>query len=372
MRVSICILFSLLSSSYFSAAQSSQEKLISIREIPHTAVKNQANSSTCWSFSTLSLIEAQTLRSGLGEFDLSEMYVVRNIYIDKARNYILRQGAAQFGPGGLGHDVIHAINDYGIVPESVYSGLPLGAKSHDHNKLDKKLKGYLDSLLEKRPLPANWLNGYEVILNDYIGKPPESFKYKEKIYTPRSFAKEVLRFKVDDYVKITSFTHFPFYTSSILQIPDNYANEKYFNVPLDELIKITDEAIAKGYSVMWDGDISNPNFRYKDGFAMLWKEMPLNSQINPDAEESMYDQLIRQQLFENLTTQDDHLMHIVGLEKSPKGKKFYLVKNSWGTNSSAKGYVKISEGYFAINTITLIVPKAALSNTVKSRLGLLK
>jgi bleomycin hydrolase len=353
-------------------AQAARTELAPIKEIPHTPVKNQANSGTCWSFSMLSLVESQAIKAGIGEFDLSEMFVVRNIYIDKARNYILRQGAAQFGPGGLGHDVLKAVSDYGIVPESVYSGLTLGAKAHDHGKLDKKLKSYLDSLLEKRPLPANWLSGFEIILNDYIGKPPETFTYKEKIYTPRSFAKEVLKFKADDYVKITSFTHFPFYQSAVLQIPDNYANEEYYNLPLDEMIKVVDESITKGFSVMWDGDISNPNFRHKDGFAMQWKEMPLSTSIDPDAEETMYDQLIRQQLFENLTTQDDHLMHIVGLEKTTGGKKFYLVKNSWGAGSAAKGYIKISEAYFAINTITLIVPKAALPSSVRSRLGILK
>lgn len=364
-------LFFFVLASFEIAAQGSAD-MVKVLEIPHTNVKNQANSSTCWTFSTLSLIESQALKAGLGEFDLSEMFVVRNIYIDKARNYILRQGAAQFGPGGLGHDVVHAVSDYGIVPESIYSGLPLGAKSHDHGQLDKKLKAYLDSVLQKRPIPADWLTGYEVILNDYIGRPPETFNYKEKTYTPKSFASEVIKFKADDYVKITSFSHFPFYTSAILQIPDNFANQSYFNLPLPEMIKVADECLSKGYSFMWDGDISNPNFRHKDGFAMLWKQMPLNSAIDPNAEEAMFDQQIRQQLFENLTTQDDHLMHIVGLEKTKSGKKFYLVKNSWGTGNASKGYVRISEAYFAINTITLIVPRAALSNAMRSRLGILK
>jgi bleomycin hydrolase len=294
---------------------------------------------------------------------------VRNIYFDKARNYILRQGAAQFGPGGLGHDVINAVSTYGIVPESVFSGLALGKKLHDHGAMDKKLKMYLDSLLDKRPLPANWIEGYERILNEHLGTPPSTFTYNEKTYTPKSFAKEVLRFKRDDYVFITSFTHVPFYKPFILQIPDNYANESYLNVPLHEMMALVDETLNKGYSLMWNADISNTNFRHKDGYAMFWKDSQLTGAIDPDADEGMYDQLIRQQLFENLTTQDDHLMHVIGIEKTKKGKKFYNVKNSWGNGGASKGYIKVSEAYFAINTMTLIIPKAALSSGIKAKLG---
>jgi bleomycin hydrolase len=344
--------------------------LVSIRQTPHTPVKNQANSGTCWSFSTVSLLESQALRAGLGEFDLSEMFIVRNIYIDKARNYLLRQGAAQFGPGGLGHDVINAVSNYGIVPESVFSGLPLGKKSHDHGEMDKKLKLYLDSLLDKRPLPGNWVQGYERILNDYLGVPPSTFTYKEKTYTPRTFAKDVLKFKRDDYVFITSFTHAPYYKPFILQIPDNYANESYYNVPLNELLTLAEESLNKGYSFMWNADISNTNFRHKDGYAMLWKDSQLTGVLDPDADEAMYDPLVRQQLFENLTTQDDHLMHVVGIEKTKKGKKFFNVKNSWGSSTVTKGYVKVSEAYFAINTMTLIIPKSALSSTLKGKLNI--
>jgi bleomycin hydrolase len=350
--------------------EASPFELVSIRQTPHTPVKNQANSGTCWSFSTVSLLESQALRAGLGEFDLSEMFIVRNIYIDKARNYLLRQGAAQFGPGGLGHDVINAVSNYGIVPESVFSGLPLGKKSHDHGEMDKKLKLYLDSLLDKRPLPGNWVQGYERILNDYLGVPPSTFTYKEKTYTPRTFAKDVLKFKRDDYVFITSFTHAPYYKPFILQIPDNYANESYYNVPLNELLTLAEESLNKGYSFMWNADISNTNFRHKDGYAMLWKDSQLTGVLDPDADEAMYDPLVRQQLFENLTTQDDHLMHVVGIEKTKKGKKFFNVKNSWGSSTVTKGYVKVSEAYFAINTMTLIIPKSALSSTLKGKLNI--
>lgn len=339
--------------------------------VDHTPVKDQAETGTCWSFSTTSLLESQTLRSKLGEFDLSEMFIVRNIYMDKARNYILRQGNAQFGPGGLGNDVINGIAKYGAVPENVYSGLLLGKKSHNHQELDSKLKAYLNNVLVNRPIATDWMKGFQAILDDYLGKVPETFTYNEKTYTPLTFASEVLQFRKDDYVFITSFTHHPYYKPFILEIPDNYASESYYNVPLNEMIGLVEQGLQNGYSIMWDADVSNKNFRQNDGFALNWKEgQTIITPIDPEMEEAPYNENIRQQLFENLTTQDDHLMHLVGLEKSKKGKKFFLVKNSWGSVGPFKGYIKVSEAYFAINTITLVVPKDALSPTLKAKLGL--
>jgi bleomycin hydrolase len=355
-------------------AQSSADKTngpVLLKQTDHTPIKNQANTGTCWSFSTTSLVESQTLHTGLGEFDLSEMFTVRNIYTEKAKNYILRQGTAQFGPGGLGHDVINAIARFGAMPESVYSGLLLGAKSHDHEKLDTKLKFYLDSLLRIRPIPSDWMKGFQSMLDDHLGKAPETFTYKEKVYTPISFASEVLKFKRDDYVYITSFTHHPFYEPFILEQPDNYANGAYYNIPLNDMIKLVKAAVENGYSVMWDADVSNINFKQKDGYALQWKEgYQITKPIDPDREEAIFDQTIRQQLFENLTTQDDHLMHIVGLEKTKQGKTFFWVKNSWGEVGPFKGYIKVSEAYFAINTISLVIPKAVLDNTMKTKLGI--
>lgn len=342
-----------------------------LKRVPYTPIKNQASSGTCWSFSITSLVESQTIKNGLGEFDLSEMFTVRSIYIEKARNYILRQGKAQFGPGGLGHDVIYAMENYGALPESVYSGLMLGEKYHNHNKLDARLKLYLDSLLTMRPLPNDWMRGFQSILDDHLGKPPETFLYKEKQYTPKTFASKVLHFSAKDYVTITSYTHHPFYTSFILETPDNFLNGAYYNLPLDEMIRLTERAIELGYSVMWDADVSNEFFRQKDGFAMQWKDEAFrNRDINADDEELKYDQAMRQALYENLTTQDDHLMHLVGLEKSKGGKKFFMVKNSWGEVGPYKGFIHVSEAYFAVNTISLVLPKAVLDNALQIKLGL--
>lgn len=342
------------------------------KSIAATPVKNQAMTGTCWCFSSTSMIESQCLKKNLGELDLSEMFTVRNIYLEKARNYVLRQGHAQFGEGGLGHDLIRAIATYGAEPESVYSGLKPGNKMHNHGKMVGDLQKYLDSILKVIPLPENWIAGYQKILDEGIGMPPESFDYKGKNYTPKSFGSEVLKFNSNDYVNITSFTHHPYYTPFILEVPDNFSNGSYYNLPLNEMIQLVENALKGGYSVLWDADVSNEGFMQSRGVAILpdpKAKITDKAMVNAgNATEAKWDATKRQQLFENLTTQDDHLMHITGIEKSSSGKTYFLVKNSWGDIGPDHGYINVSEAYFAINTISLVVPKEALSKGLLEKL----
>jgi bleomycin hydrolase len=347
---------------------------VTVKSIAATAVKNQGLTGTCWCFSTTSLIESQCLRQSLGEFDLSEMFTVRNTYIDKAKNYLLRQGHAQFGEGGLGHDLINAIAKYGAMPDSVYTGLPLANRAgHDHGKLVQKLKSYLDSLVAVKIIPEDWQQGYEKILAEEIGIPPAKFSYKGKEYTPRTFAADMLKFNAADYVYLTSFTHHPYYESFIIEVPDNFSNGAYYNLPLDELLQVTKEALNNGYSVLWDADVSNTGFQQKMGMAVNFDNVPNNVKrkgdlLSGEAKDGKWDAATRQKLFENLTTQDDHLMHIVGLEKAKTGNTFFRVKNSWGDVGPRHGYINVSEGYFAINTISLIIPKAAIDKKLIEKL----
>jgi bleomycin hydrolase len=334
-----------------------------------TSVKNQAASGTCWCFSTTSLIESECIKSTKQELDISEMFTVRNIYIEKAKNYILRQGKSQFGEGGLGHDVTRAIGLYGAMPESIYSGLKDGQTGHNHQKLSVELQQYLDSILKRRPLAADWLNTYTAILDKYLGTPPSEFSYEGKTYTPQTFAKQVMKFNANDYINITSFSHHPYYSSFILEAPDNFANGFFYNLPLNEMTSLVKDAINKGYTVMWDADVSNEGFQQKNGLAL--NVANANAQITDiDMKEDPYNADTRQRLYENLTTQDDHLMHLVGIEKSKGGKFFFIVKNSWGKVGPFEGYINVSEPYFAINTVSLVVPKAALSKELLSKLGL--
>jgi bleomycin hydrolase len=276
------------------------------KSIAATSVKNQSMTGTCWCFSTTSLIESQCIKNNFGEFDLSEMYSVRNIYFEKAKNYILRQGHTQFGEGGLGHDLIRSIATYGAMPEEIYSGLKTGRQQHNHVKLVDSLKHYLDSIINIKPVPDNWLTGYKNILNDAIGMPPENFKYKGRGYTAKTFAAEVLKFKADDYVNITSFTHHNYYEPFVLEVPDNFSNGSYYNIPLNEMIQLTKDAINSGYSVLWDADVSNSGFQQKMGSAVDLSNLPAGVKtkmgvINGEVKEGDFDADRRQALFENLT-----------------------------------------------------------------------
>jgi bleomycin hydrolase len=344
-----------------------------LKSIAATTVKNQAMTGTCWCFSTTSLIESQCLKNNGTDLDISEMYSVRNTYIDKAKNYVLRQGHAQFSEGGLGHDLINAIAKYGAVPESVYSGLKPGQTMHNHQALVSSLKKYLDSILKSGTVSEDWLTAYTKILDSSLGTPPEKFAYNGKEYTPQSFASDVLKFNAADYVYITSFTHHPYYEPFIVEVPDNFSNGAYYNLPLDEMLQVTKDALNSGYSVMWDADVSNEGFQQKMGAAVNFNNLPgtlkrKGDLLNGEAKDGKWDAATRQKLFENLTTQDDHLMHIVGLDKAKNGNTFFRVKNSWGDVGPYHGFIRVSEGYFGINTISLVIPKAAISKKLLEKL----
>ncbi len=347
---------------------------VPIKTIAATPVKNQDITGTCWCFSTTSLIESQCLAQNTGELDLSEMYAVRNTYIDKAKNYVLRQGKAQFSEGGLGHDVINAIAKYGAMPESAYSGLLPGKTQHNHGALLSTLKAFLDNYIAEKVYTNNWLTKFTTIIDSALGTPPEKFAYNGKQYTAKTFAADVLKFNAADYVYITSFTHHTYYQPFVIEVPDNFSNGAYYNLPLNEMLQLTKDAVNNGYSVMWDADVSNDGFQQKMGTAANFSNLPAGAAkkgdlITGQAKDGKWDATIRQQLFENLTTQDDHLMHITGLEKSKSGNTFFRVKNSWGDVGPRHGYINVSEGYFAINTISLIVPKAAINKKLLEKLN---
>jgi bleomycin hydrolase len=256
--------------------------------------------------------------------------------------------------------VIRTIATFGAVPESAYSGLTQGEKVYDHEMLFKELRKYLDSTLKTKGgvLQADWQPGYNKILDNYLGPLPEKFLYNGKQFTAATFAANILKFNPDDYINITSFTHHPFYSQFILEVPDNFSNGSYYNLPLQDMIQLVKDALNNGYTIMWDADVSNSGFNGKKGLAM---NLSAGQQMNPESKEDNVDAGTRQHLFENLTTQDDHLMHIVGIEKNKDGRTFFIVKNSWGDVGPYRGHLHVSENYFALNTISLVVPKAALS-----------
>jgi aminopeptidase C len=359
-------------------------------DLKATSVKNQASTGTCWCFATTSFIESELLRMGKGDYDLSEMFIVRYTYIDKLKDNYLRSGKGNADEGGLAHDWMKIFTDKGIVPEEVYSGLNYGSATHNH----MELKAYTDAVgkvaVDLKKESPQFFMILDAILDTYLGKVPETFTYRGVSYTPQSFAKS-LGINPDDYVEITSFTHFPFYTQGVLEVPDNWRMERFYNVPLDELIEVMDYSFNKGYTVDWDGDVSESSFSRQSGVAV----MPLTpapergmigSRTRPDrsfqspmgqeniatpAPELNVTQEIRQTGYESFSTTDDHLMHLTGISKDQNGTKYYKTKNSWGPNRGPyAGYWYMSEQYVKAKTISIMVNKAGIPAEIKKKLGI--
>jgi aminopeptidase C len=385
-------------SALFSVALSAQEKtpeskgylFTTVKEHSVTPVKNQSRSSTCWSFSTISFLESELLRTGKGEYDLSEMFIVSNAYYDKADKYIRTNGNINFGPGSSFGDALTIWKTYGIVPDEVLPGLNYGEDLHTHNEMDAVTSGYINAL-DKNPngkLSTAWKDGFRGILDAYLGKIPEKFVYKGKEYTPKSFAQE-LGINPDDYVSITSYTHHPFYTQFALEIPDNWRWDKSYNLPLDEFMSIFDYAIEKGYTILWAADVSEKGFS-KKGIAIVPETDPENMSGSDQARwlgttkqafesklsamdeilpEKSIDQAERQKGFDNRLTTDDHGMHIFGIATDQKGNKYYMVKNSWGTAPGYNGIWYVSDTYMRYKTMNIVVNKESVPKEIRKKLG---
>lgn len=335
------------------------------KSIPATSVKNQYRTNTCWSFASVSFIESELLRKGMGEYDLSEMFFVRQVYMDKADQYIRMHGKNNFAEGGLILDVMNTWKKVGMVPQSAYNGLCIGDSLPVHGEMIAVLTGYLNQVIQNPngKLTPVWKKGFEGILDAYLGPEPAEFKYKDKSYTPRSFA-DGLELDPDDYIAIGSFTHHPFYNDFILEVPDNWNWRTIKNVPLNEMMKVLDHALEKDYTVCWDMDNSEEGFDRRLGVAII-------PDLSNARKERMITQEIRQEGFDNYQTTDDHLMHITGLARDQDGNRFYLVKNSWGSKDRKHdGYVYASESYVRAKTIFLMVHKDAVPASVAEKIGL--
>ncbi len=340
-----------------------------VKSIECTEVKSQDRTGTCWSFATSSFIESELIRLGNKNVDLSEMFVVRNIYKDKAFNYIMRQGKANFSEGSLSHDLLRIAGSKGMVPESAYSGKLDGNLKHDHSEMEAALKGFLDGVLKSKRLSNKWMAAFEAILDTYIGEAPSNFTVDGMKYTPKSYG-ESMGLNMDDYINITSFTHHPFYSQFILEIPDNYSNGSFYNVPLEDLMSITNNAIENGFSIAWDGDVSEKGFSAREGIAVLPFDESRKDIFKMPGGEVTVTQEKRQELFENYSTTDDHLMHLVGTAKDQKGIKYFKIKNSWGKISDFEGFLYMSEAYLKMKTISILVHKDAIPSKLRTKMGI--
>ena len=337
------------------------------KRINCTSIKNQARTGTCWSFATTSFLESELIRMGMDDINLSEMYIVRNIYKDKALNYMMRQGKANFSQGSLSHDLIRIAEKEGLMTEEAYSGLLEGDIKYDHREMEKGLKGFLDGVRKSKVLSNRWKPAFNSILDSYMGNTPEQFEYEGKKYTSKTFSK-FTKLKTDNYISITSFSHHPFYDKFILEIPDNYSNGSFYNVPLDEMMSIIDYALLAGYSIAWDGDVSEKGFSAGNGIAVLPVDEKREDLFTAPGPELKVNQEIRQANFENYSTTDDHLMHIVGIAIDQSGAKYYITKNSWGEISDYSGFLYISESYIKMKTVSIMLHKKALPKISSKKL----
>ena len=325
-------------------------------------IQSQGTTGTCWCFATSSFIESELLRKNKGEHHFSEMFIAKNIYRAKAENYLLRQGKAQFSEGALAHDFLNAIETHGLVPESVYDGLSDDQKRHDHGVMASVLMGMLDALTKRSTLSDHWQSAVDGVLDAYLGTSPERFNYQGRSYSPQELAKE-LGYNREDYVSLTSFTHHPFGKPFVLEIPDNFSNGSFLNLPIDDLVQTIDKAITNGYTVAWDGDVSEKGFSSSRGIAVLPKNPSRKDLYKYVGEERTVTQADRQATFLSHSTTDDHLMHLVGISRDAAGNKYYVIKNSWGEIGPYKGYLHMSEAYVRAKTIAIIVNKDVVVNS---------
>ena len=354
-------------------------KFTDVINIENTSIKNQGSSGTCWSYSANSFLESEMIRMGKKPVELSQIFSARNAYIEKGRNYVRMHGAVTLGDGGAFHDVMNMYRKYGAVPQSVYTGLNYGTDKNKFGEMAALGEALLAAVV-KNPngeLTPNWEKAYTAVIDSYLGQTPKSFDYNGKKYTPESFAKEVVGINADDYIEISSLQEYPYYSKFVLMVPDNWAFDQVYNVKLNELTEIIDNALKSGYTVAWGGDVSEKTFSWKNGVAFV-AEKKLDDMtpeekadlFNGPKKEAVVTEEMRQKSFDNYTTTDDHGMHIVGLSKDQNGKEYYIVKNSWGTTNDYKGYLYMTKEFVKYKTTDIMLNKKAIPPDMPKKLKL--
>ena len=355
-----------------------------------TSVKDQHRSGTCWAFSTLGFVESEIIRiNGIKDEaaypDFSEMFVIYRSYLERADKYVRLDGALNFAAGSESDDVLHIIKDYGLMPQSVYSGMNYGTELPVQGEMDAALKSYVEAIVRNpnRKLTPVWKKGVDGILKAYLGEIPETFTLNGVSYTPASY-RDSFKFNTEDYVTLTSFTHHPFYTYFAIEVNDNWRWDTAYNIPIDEFMNVLDNAIRAGYTVAWGADVSEPGFT-RDGIGILIDPNAVAKQGGSDQEkwvgkeegkpaveapaEIVPDQEYRQKGFDNKTLTDDHGMQIYGIAHDQFGTKYYMVKNSWGTKSKYKGIWYVSENYVKGMSLDIMLHKDALPKDLKKKIA---
>ncbi|MBB5620609.1 bleomycin hydrolase [Pedobacter cryoconitis] len=360
-----------------SANSTSGFKFTDVINLENTSVKNQGSSGTCWSYSTNSFLESEMIRMGKAPIALSEMFSARNVYVEKGKNYVRMHGAVSLGDGGALHDVINMYRKYGAVPQVNYTGLNYGTKINKLGEMGAITTGILEAVVKNKTLTPNWEKAYTGAIDAYLGQVPEKFDYKGKSYTPQTFAKQVVGLNPDDYVELSSFNDHPFYSKFTLLVQDNWSFDQVYNVKVNEITDIIDNALKNGYSVAWATDVSEKSFSYKNGVAYIpakpydeMNEQEKATMFSEPKPEMEITQENRQLAFDNYETTDDHGMHIVGLAKDQNGREYYIVKNSWGVTNDYKGYLYVTKNYVKYKTTAFLLNKGGIPAAIRKNLGI--
>lgn len=365
-----------------------------VKENPITSVKDQNRSGTCWAYSTLSYFESEILKSTGKTYDLCESFVANKDYMDRAIQVVRYHGDMQFSQGGSAYDVYYVLKNYGICPENAmpFPGSLYGDSLNNFNEFFSLLEPYVEGIATNKAskISGQWKVGFQGILDAYLGKCPENFTYEGKNYTPKSFASS-LGLNMDDYVTITSYTHHPFYSQFVVEVQDNWRNPASYNLPMDEMMQIIDNAVMNGYTVAWGGDVSEPGFT-RDGLAYMIDAKKMQSLqgsdmarwlgLSPAKRRNLIDSLgcnvpevqatqeMRQERFDNWELTDDHGMLIYGIAKDQNGKEYYMVKNSWGETGKYKGTWYMTKTFIAANTMDYMVNKNAIPANIRKKMGI--
>jgi bleomycin hydrolase len=317
-----------------------------VSKIKTTPIQNQSLSGTCWSFASLSFLESELIRTNIGTIKLSEMFVARHAYLLKIKEHLKQKGGNYFTSGGQFQDVAKVINQYGIVPKEAYSGLPNNETYYDHGVLDTLIITLVRQLVAQNDTILSTQNEAYInhLLDSCMGILPAEFIYKNKTYTPISFAKDYCKLNMDNYVSVTAYKHHALNKPIILEDKYNWSKSTYYNVSYANFLTITNNALKNKYSVLWDGDVTEEEFQFENGLATL-----PTKKANCEA--------LRNSSFLNGDSKIDHVMHIVGIGIDKKSNRFYYVKNSWGNENIYNGFLYMNEAYFSIKTIAIVVHK---------------
>jgi bleomycin hydrolase len=345
-----------------------------IKEVWRSPFKSQGETGTCWSFSTTSFLESEAHRLGRGDFELSQMFIAYHAYPEKAQRNARMHGSGVFAQGGLPHDVIYIIDKYGAVPLSDYTGLPSGNERHNHREMFKMLNGIMKSVIDSGEnhvltsqwidgkLHSKWLNDMADVVENHLGVIPPTIEYQGRELTPMQFARNVLSLPLSDYIEVTSYSYLPFDGNGELQLPDNWLHyDDYYNVRIDDFIRIMDHALENGFSMVFDLHITNEHYTSKKGYCELDTEMESGTIVQNE----------RDTMLENWKTVDQHLVHCIGLAQDENGKKFYYTKDSVDADDDSYAPLEyFSENFLRAKCLFFMVHKDGVPDDIRKRLGL--